>query len=78
MYLGTCGKSANHKKIWSENSKSAMCHICGRSANVTNYLSSQICGIAICEPTAFAYSSLEKMLFSASPPLPAAVGIKAN
>jgi hypothetical protein len=24
------------------------CHICGKSANLTNYLSPQICGFAIC------------------------------
>ncbi len=46
MYLRTCGsvKSANHKKDWVR--KSATCRICGRSANLTNYLSSQICGFA--------------------------------
>ncbi len=42
-------RSANHKKIGSANSKSAKCHICGRSANLTNYLSPQMWGIAICE-----------------------------
>ncbi len=43
MYLWICGrsKSANHKKIESENHKSAKNHICGRFANLTNYLSSQ-------------------------------------
>jgi hypothetical protein len=41
MYLRTCRsfKFANHKMIWSANRKSAKCHICGRSANLTNYLS---------------------------------------
>jgi hypothetical protein len=28
------------------NPKSAVCHICGKSANLTNYLSPQICGFA--------------------------------
>ncbi len=41
-------KSANHKKIWSANRKSAKCHICGMSANLTNYLSPQICEFSIC------------------------------
>ncbi len=41
MSLRNCGrfKSANHKEIGSANRKSAMCHICGKSANPTNYLS---------------------------------------
>jgi hypothetical protein len=48
MYLRTCGsfKSANHKKSGSENRKSTKSHICGRSANLTNYLSPQIYGIS--------------------------------
>jgi hypothetical protein len=37
------------KKIGSANHKSSKCHIYGRSANLTNYLSLQIFGIAICE-----------------------------
>jgi hypothetical protein len=41
---------ANHKKIVSENRKPAKCHICGRSANLTNYSITQICGFAICGP----------------------------
>jgi hypothetical protein len=50
MYLRTCGsfKSANHKTIGSANRKSAKCHIFGKSANLKNYLSPQICGFAIC------------------------------
>jgi hypothetical protein len=36
------------KKTEPTNRKSAKCHICGRSANLTNYLSPQICGLAIC------------------------------
>jgi hypothetical protein len=50
MYLGTCGnfKSTNHKKDWAANRKSAKSHICGRSANRTNYLNPQFCGFAIC------------------------------
>ncbi len=34
------------KIIGSANRKSAECHICGRSANLTNYLTTQICGFA--------------------------------
>ncbi len=41
-------KSANHKKIRSANRKPAKCHICGRSANITNYLGSQDCRFVIC------------------------------
>jgi hypothetical protein len=33
---------------FSANRKSAKCHICGMSANLTNYLSQPICGFAIC------------------------------
>jgi hypothetical protein len=52
MLLQACGRfkyakklgSAKHKKTGSANSKSAKCHIFGRSA--TNYLSPQICGFA--------------------------------
>jgi hypothetical protein len=33
-------------KTGSVNRKYAKCHICGRSANLTNYLSPQICGFA--------------------------------
>ncbi len=40
-------KTANYKKDWVR--KSAKCHICRRSANLTNYLSPQICGLAILE-----------------------------
>ncbi len=40
--------SPNHKKIGSANRKSAKCRTCGRSANLTNFLSPQICGFAIC------------------------------
>ncbi len=36
------------KKIGSANRKSANCHIWGWSANLTNYLSLQICGFSIC------------------------------
>jgi hypothetical protein len=32
----------------SANGKSAKCHICGRSANLTNYISPPSCGFAIC------------------------------
>ncbi len=35
-------KYAIPKKIKSENRRSANCHICGRSANLTNFLSPQI------------------------------------
>jgi hypothetical protein len=35
-------------KIRSANRKSAKCHICERSANLTNYLGPQICGFAVC------------------------------
>jgi hypothetical protein len=47
MYLWTCGrfKSANHKKIGSANRESPKCHTSGRPANLTNYLSTQFCGI---------------------------------
>jgi hypothetical protein len=50
LYLRTCGSfmSANRKKIGSANRKSANGHICGRSANLTNYLCLQICGFVIC------------------------------
>jgi hypothetical protein len=47
MYFRNCGgfKSANHKKkIGSANPKFAKCHICWRSANLTNYLSPALCG----------------------------------
>ncbi len=72
LYLRTCGsfKLANHKKIGSAISKSAKCHICGRSPNVKLF--------ADRPPLRRYESSLGRMLFSASPPLPAAVGIKAN
>jgi len=36
------------KKIGSDNRKSAKCHICERSANISNYLSLQICEFASC------------------------------
>ncbi len=42
--------SANRKNIGYANHKSANCHICRRSANVTFFLSPQICGFAICGP----------------------------
>jgi hypothetical protein len=42
-------RSGNHKKNGPANSKSAKCHICGRSANLTSYLSPQMWGITICE-----------------------------
>ncbi len=42
--------SANRKNIGYANRKSANCHICRRSANVTNFVSPQICGFAICGP----------------------------
>ena len=50
MYLWTCVDSAapqiaNYK---SANCKSAKCHICGRSAYLTNYLNQQICSFATC------------------------------
>jgi hypothetical protein len=51
MYLRTCGSLSPQitKKIGSaKNRKPAKCHICGRSPNLTNYLSSQIFGFAIC------------------------------
>ncbi len=50
MYLQTCGsfKSEHHKKRWSTNRKSAKCQICGRFANLWNYLSPEICGYVIC------------------------------
>ncbi len=58
MYLRTWGrfKSANHKMIGSANRESEKCHICGRSANLTNYLSRQIYGLPefICGPPTFA------------------------
>jgi hypothetical protein len=43
MYLQICGsfESANHKKSGSTNRKSAKCQICGRFANLTNYLKGQ-------------------------------------
>jgi hypothetical protein len=49
MYLRSCGsfRSANHKKIGPANRKFAKCYICGRSANLTNYLSAQVCGCVI-------------------------------
>jgi hypothetical protein len=55
MDLLICGssKSANHKKLTFANPKSAKCHICGRSANLTNYLSPQSCWFAICGPKLF-------------------------
>jgi hypothetical protein len=37
------------KRNRSANRKSAKCHISEWSANLTNYLSLQICGFAICE-----------------------------
>ncbi len=54
-----CGsfKSANHKNLGSANRKSP--NICGRSANLTNYLIPQICWFAIygtyLRPPTFAY-----------------------
>jgi hypothetical protein len=47
--LRTCGsfKSANHKKRFGSlitNRKSAKCHMCVRSAKLTNYLTELICG----------------------------------
>jgi hypothetical protein len=47
MYLRTCGsvKSASRKEYWVRKSQIRIKdHICGRSANLTNYLSPQICG----------------------------------
>ncbi len=40
MYLRTCGsiKSANPKKIGFANRNFAKCHICGTSANLTNFI----------------------------------------
>ncbi len=40
--------STNRKTIGYANRKSANCNICRRSANVTNFVSPQICGFAIC------------------------------
>ncbi len=54
LYLRACGsfKSANHKKDWvciSQIQQSAeFIHICRSSANLTNFLSPQICGNTIC------------------------------
>jgi len=59
MNLRTSGSFKSINKIKrlcpQANPKSAMCHIFGRSANLTNYLSSQICGDAelICGPPTF-------------------------
>ncbi len=39
--------SANRKNIGYADRKSANCHICRRSANVTNFVSPQICGFAL-------------------------------
>jgi ribosomal protein S14 len=39
----------SQKKNGSANRKSAKCLICGRSANITNYWSPEICRFAICE-----------------------------
>ncbi len=50
----TSYKSASHKKDWVR--KSAKCHICGRSANLTNYLRPQIAicrTYYICGPSTF-------------------------
>jgi hypothetical protein len=47
MYLLEVFKSANHNKDSAR--KSPKCHICGRSANLTNYLSPQIFVFAIFE-----------------------------
>jgi hypothetical protein len=35
------------KEIGSANRKHEKCHNCGKSANITNYFSPQICGFAI-------------------------------
>ncbi len=42
MYLRTYGsfKSENHSKDWVR-------YICGRSANLTNYLSQKVCGFSL-------------------------------
>ncbi len=47
MYMRICGsfKTAIHKKSGSTNRKSAKCQICGRFANLTNYLRLQNCEI---------------------------------
>jgi hypothetical protein len=47
--MQTCGsfKSANPKKTESTNSKSSKCHICGRSSNLTNYLSPHVAGLGL-------------------------------
>ncbi len=39
--------SSKSQKIWPANSKSAKCHICGRSANAKKNVSPQICGFAL-------------------------------
>jgi hypothetical protein len=46
MYLRNAEDFSPHitKLIGSANRKSAKCHICGRSASLTNYLTPQICG----------------------------------
>jgi hypothetical protein len=51
MYLLTCGsfKSENHKRLDPQNLKSAKCHICGRTANLTIIQVRKICGLAIAE-----------------------------
>ncbi len=47
MFLRICWRFKSAKKR-SANHKSANCHICERSANLTNLESSQVCGFAIC------------------------------
>ncbi len=51
MSLRTCGifKSINHNKIGSTNLKSAKCHICLSSANLTIFLSPQLCWFVYAE-----------------------------
>jgi hypothetical protein len=63
MYLQTCGsfESANHKKDWVRNRKSAKCHICGRSANlITSFRKFADFRFAevICGPPTFALFTL--------------------
>ncbi len=51
MFLRNCGSfiSGNKiKRLGPKNRKSATCHIFGRSANLPNYSSQQICELPIC------------------------------
>ncbi len=65
-YLRTCGnlKAANYKeKVGSENRKSAKCHTCRWSANLTNYLSPQVADLRFADRPSLIFKGIAQEAF---------------